>query len=78
MALSSSVQVLSVDRDTNERGKVSVTFTVRRTEDPRTYGHLLLCPEYTVDDLKEFPIAEAVVQAEGKGYASMYGWVQFV
>lgn len=61
-----------------ERGRVSVAFTVQPIEDPKAYGHTLLFPGIPVEDLKDFPIAEAVVQAEGKGYASMYGWVQLV
>lgn len=76
MTSSSSVQVLNIDCIAPDRGKVSVTFTVQPTEDPRAYGHTLLFPDLPADVLKGFPLAEAVVKAEGKGYASMYGWVQ--
>lgn len=76
MASADSVQVVNADCVAPERGKISVTFTVQPTKDARAYGHTLLFPDLSPEDLKGFPIAEAVVQSEGKGYASMYGWVQ--
>ncbi|KAL1852047.1 hypothetical protein Daus18300_012329 [Diaporthe australafricana] len=59
-----------------DRGGVSVSALVRSDHDPITYGLDLIFPTTPPSTFKGFPVCEATVQTEKKGYASVYGWTQ--
>lgn len=58
------------------RGNGSVTFEIQPDNDPEAYGTHLLFPQNNMSDYKAFPVCEATVKTEQRGYGSMYGWIQ--
>ncbi|KUI70981.1 hypothetical protein VM1G_05720 [Cytospora mali] len=72
------LQVLCSSFTTPGRGNGSVTFNIQPDNDPVKYGLDLLFPTTPSSELRGFPVCEAVVKTEKRGYASMYGWTQLV
>lgn len=70
-------QELDFDFRISDIRKGTVTVAVKSNNDPEHYGCDLLLPDHPGSDFKDFPTCEAKVRSTGgKGYASMYGWIQ--
>lgn len=46
--------------------------------DPVAFGSTIILPQYNADEFLGYPVIIATVRSGHPGYASMFGWVQFV
>ena len=79
MTISGSTQSLLCSFKVPSRHTTTVKVTVEQNKHPTKTGSSLLFPELPTDDFKGFPTCNAKVKSpEDRGYAAIYGWIQFV
>ncbi|MEW9677870.1 hypothetical protein ABRT01_17170 [Lentibacillus sp. L22] len=60
----------------NYSGKVNIKYGINK--DPKFWGFLSLDLPFDIEIAKNFPVCEASVSYNGKGYNSVFGWIQTV
>lgn len=60
----------------NVDGVVSVE--VEPNDDPAALGYELLAPAVPFEHLTGYPVCTAQIEYPARGYAAMFGWIQFV
>ncbi|GAM91396.1 hypothetical protein ANO11243_094460 [Dothideomycetidae sp. 11243] len=75
----STTQTLSMTVSAPKRSEIQVNVTLAQTEAPESNGQHLLFPTLDPSNFLGYPTCTATVTSSRfQGYASMYGWIQFV
>ncbi|PWY94338.1 hypothetical protein BO94DRAFT_613392 [Aspergillus sclerotioniger CBS 115572] len=79
-------QTLTIPLTIPNRAPLTLTITITRNTSPRDVGFHLLFPSTPITSFLDFPICQATLTPSQPststppptGYASLYGWIQFV
>lgn len=57
-------------------GKVNINYRINK--EPSLWGFSELALPFSMEVAKNFPVCEATISYNGKGYHSMFGWIQII